>query len=280
MLTKYWTCKVPELKNIDFPIDNGYDIYVEIFNIMISNQLLNQTVFKKTSEKLTITNVNESKNLKDVTVLMSNGKTFNLYVGYKSGFIRFLNENINKEFDEYLSKENEEERKKIEKKMEKLKDNEDFEIPSFSGRIDSFRNEYYFLSNFYPCDITYKEIAYKNNEAAFQAQKDLTRSLEFSNLEPEKAKRLGRKVNLRKDWEQVKVGIMKELLRCKFDQNPSLKEKLLETGNKYLAEGNSWDDKFWGVNKKGIGQNNLGILLMKLRRDYLKEEKEKEVNPS
>lgn len=253
---------------------------MEIFNIMTSNQLLNQKVFKKTSEKLTITNVNESKDLKDVTVLMSNGKTFNLYIGYKSGFIRFINENINKEFDEYISKEKEEERKKIEKKMEKLKDNEDFEIPSFSGRIDSFRNEYYFLSNLYPCDITYKGITYKNNEAAFQAQKDLTRSCEFSNLEPRKAKCLGRKVNLRKDWEQVKVEIMKELLRCKFDQNPSLKEKLLETGNKYLAEGNTWGDKFWGVNKKGVGQNNLGILLMKLRRDYLKEEKEKEVNPS
>ena len=39
------------------------------------------------------------------------------------------------------------------------------------NKINSFRDEYYFLSNFYECSVTYNGLTYKNNEAAFQAQK-------------------------------------------------------------------------------------------------------------
>lgn len=62
--------------------------------------------------------------------------------------------------------------------------------------INKFRDDYYFLSNFYGCNITYNGITYRNNEAAFQAQKDIKRSEEFANLSPASAKRLGRKVML------------------------------------------------------------------------------------
>lgn len=73
--------------------------------------------------------------------------------------------------------------------------------------ITEFRRKYFFLSNFYSCPITFQGHHYKNAEAAFHAQKDITRTKEFEALDPSQAKRLGRRVTLRKDWEAVKYGI-------------------------------------------------------------------------
>ena len=71
---------------------------------------------------------------------------------------------------------------------------------------------------------------------------------------------------MRADWEEVKIEIMEEALRLKFD-DPHLKDLLLATGDKELIEGNTWNDQFWGV-CNGVGENNLGKLLMKLRKEY------------
>ncbi len=62
--------------------------------------------------------------------------------------------------------------------------------------IDSFRGEYYFLSNFYEAPVLYDGITYQNNEAAFQAQKtlDMEKRKEFASLSPNLAKRAGRRV--------------------------------------------------------------------------------------
>ena len=132
--------------------------------------------------------------------------------------------------------------------------------------INSFKNDYFFLSNFYSAPVTYNGITYKNNEAAFQAQKCLDADIKnkFADLNPSQAKRLGRCVDLREDWEEVKFTIMQEIVNSKFDQNPELAEKLLQTGIEYLEEGNNWGDKIWGT-VKGEGQNNLGKILMNTR---------------
>lgn len=134
--------------------------------------------------------------------------------------------------------------------------------------IDRFDGEYFFLSNFEDSSITYDGITYKNAEAAFHAQKvfDTEKKKEFSNLNPSEAKRLGRRVKLRSDWESVKVDIMTDLVRIKFLQNPDLKKKLLATGDEILIEGNWWNDQFWGV-CKGEGQNYLGRILMMIRKE-------------
>lgn len=67
--------------------------------------------------------------------------------------------------------------------------------------INEFRGKYFFLSNFYEAPVTYKGITYRNNEAAFQAQKvsDFEKQKEFSNLNPSEAKKKGRHIKLRKD---------------------------------------------------------------------------------
>jgi len=135
--------------------------------------------------------------------------------------------------------------------------------------INEFRGKYFFLSNFYESDIIYEGIIYKNNEAAFQAQKitDYREQEQFWFASPSEAKILGRKVKIRKDWEQVKDEIMENIVRAKFTQNPELKEKLLATGNEELIEGNNWGDTYWGV-CKGRGQNKLGNILMKVREEF------------
>lgn len=132
--------------------------------------------------------------------------------------------------------------------------------------IRQFRGDFFFLSNFYNCPVAYKQLSYTNNEAAFQAQKCVsdTERIQFTKLSPSEAKRLGRRVSLRKDWEDVKVSIMEEVVRAKFTQNAELADKLLATGDAHLEEGNTWGDRVWGT-VNGIGANQLGIILMKIR---------------
>ena len=134
--------------------------------------------------------------------------------------------------------------------------------------IDSFKGKYFFLSNFYESPVIYEGITYLNNEAAFQAQKTLTNKerLAFSMLNPSQAKKLGRSVSLRPDWEDIKIDIMYNICKAKFTQNETLKTKLLKTGDAMLIEGNTWGDKIWGqVN--GVGENNLGKILMRIREE-------------
>ena len=134
--------------------------------------------------------------------------------------------------------------------------------------IRSFKGPFEFLSNFYEAPVTYEGLTFGNNEAAFQAQKCLNEEekAEFTSMPPGKAKRRGRQVALRPDWEQVKYGIMEDLVEAKFTQNPELAEKLIATGDRNLIEGNTWNDTCWGVNiHTGEGQNHLGQILMKVR---------------
>ncbi|WP_078598622.1 NADAR family protein [Evansella clarkii] len=132
------------------------------------------------------------------------------------------------------------------------------------NNITEFNGEYHFLSNFYESPIVYNGIKYRNAEAAFQAQKQPERAHEFSPLPPNEAKRLGRRVKLRADWDHVKIGIMRDIVTAKFERNPYLKDRLLATGDATLIEGNWWNDRFWGV-CNGEGRNELGKILMELR---------------
>lgn len=141
--------------------------------------------------------------------------------------------------------------------------------------VNSFTEEMFFLSNFFPCKIEYEGIVYKNTEAAFQAKKCVIKGdrYAFSNLNPTEAKNLGRTVKLRKDWENIKISEMAKIIHEKFEQNPDLAEKLLLTGNAYLEEGNTWGDRVWGT-VNGKGANNLGRILMNERekiREHLNE---------
>ena len=133
--------------------------------------------------------------------------------------------------------------------------------------IDKFEGDNYFLSNFYPCQIIYNGYIFKSSESAFQSAKDLNRQKEFELLSPGRAKKLGKQVNLRPDWEEIKDEIMEDILRIKFSKN-NLRKKLLSTYPRELIEGNDWNDIYWGV-CNGNGNNKLGKILMKIREELL-----------
>ena len=138
--------------------------------------------------------------------------------------------------------------------------------------IDKFRGEYAFLSNFAPCKVIYNGRTYRTVEHAFQAAKSLDEMEQKIFLfvsDPSEAKRWGRQVHLRPDWEKVKENVMKDLLKQKFN-NLKYKEKLLATENNTLIEGNDHKYTYWGV-CNGIGKNRLGILLMEVRDELRRE---------
>jgi ribA/ribD-fused uncharacterized protein len=135
--------------------------------------------------------------------------------------------------------------------------------------IDSFRGQHAFLSNFHPSPLTIDGITYATVEHAFQAAKTHNRAEKAQIAEastPGKAKRLGRRVQLRPDWESVKIGIMEALVRLKFQTHADLRAQLLETGDAELVEGNNWNDTFWGV-CRGKGRNELGRILTQVRQE-------------
>lgn len=132
--------------------------------------------------------------------------------------------------------------------------------------INEFKDGNYFLSNFYPVDVSFDGLTFHSVEAAYQAAKlaNVEDRRPFTNMTPSEAKRAGRRVDLRHDWEQVKISVMRELLFSKFLGNPHTAQLLLETQNEELVEGNTWNDTFWGV-CNGYGENHLGKLLMEVR---------------
>lgn len=149
------------------------------------------------------------------------------------------------------------------------------------GDIKSFSGRYSFLSNFYPVKILLDGVEYPTLEHAFQASKtadELTRRVILEMKTPALARAVGKsKVvmrDMRSDWDKVRVDVTLNLLRRKFSDR-GLKEKLLETGDSWLEEGNTWGDRFWGT-VNGEGENALGILLMVVR--YELQEREDKIN--
>lgn len=146
-----------------------------------------------------------------------------------------------------------------------------------------FRGDYHFLSNMYQHPLVYKGVKYATAEAAFQSAKCPGHEQEFAALaDGFSARKLGKKLPMQPNWDLIKVQIMEEILRIKF-QKPELSvyrplnlqdchHRLLRTRS-YIQEDNYWHDTFWGV-CNGVGENQLGRLLMKIRDEYLKEASE------
>lgn len=140
--------------------------------------------------------------------------------------------------------------------------------------IDTFRGKYYFLSNFSIQQVKYDGIKWTTSEHAYQAakthDKDEKTMIQLCKS-PGLSKKAGKKVTLRDDWDEVKIGIMVEIVRNKFANNRVLTRKLLATGDDRLVEGNTWHDNFWGNCTCGSsscdypGHNHLGRILMKIR---------------
>ncbi len=138
--------------------------------------------------------------------------------------------------------------------------------------ITEFKDEYRFLSNFYPASVRLRGREYPSVEFAFQAAKTLDENQRLSILNcstPGQAKKMGQTVALRPGWEGMKIRVMEALVRYKFEHHQELAEALLATGVATLIEGNTWGDTFWGAvfgfDNKYRGENHLGRILMRTR---------------
>jgi hypothetical protein len=148
-------------------------------------------------------------------------------------------------------------------------------------RIASFSGEFAFLSNFHPAPLRYGGVTWPTVEHAFQAYKTTDQQTRLAICElatPAEAKRAGRSLNLRPDWDQIRKQVMLDLLIAKFRHQGTLAARLGATRSRLLVEGNTWHDQYWGSCECGreacrpAGYNYLGRLLMAVRLTYLPDD--------
>jgi hypothetical protein len=140
--------------------------------------------------------------------------------------------------------------------------------------IDRFHGEHGWLSNFQSASIRVGDIVFPTVEHAYVAAKS---EIPFSPIDLEwfiglsagKVKRVGRKLDLRADWDNIKLTVMLDLTKIKYSAvNPELRDLLIATGDQELIEGNHWNDTFWGV-CDGVGCNWLGHIIMGVRNEIV-----------
>lgn len=138
-----------------------------------------------------------------------------------------------------------------------------------SQRINRFYGEFGFLSNFHPSPMKFDNRKYPTAEHAYQCAKTSDageQNAMAAEKSPGRVKRLGAKCTLKKNWDHMRVQVMTDVVRAKFQQNADLAEQLIGTGDAYLEEGNDWGDTFWGT-VDGVGKNVLGNILMQVRTE-------------
>jgi ribA/ribD-fused uncharacterized protein len=134
-----------------------------------------------------------------------------------------------------------------------------------------YEQDFYVLSNFSAFTLQWKGHRFDTSEAAYHWEKFDGTEAEVQDmiLEAPSAHAAfklaeSQRVFRRQDWDAVKVGIMRNILRAKAEQHEYVMRKLLSTGDRELIE-DSWRDDFWGWGADGLGQNMLGKLWMEIR---------------
>lgn len=135
-------------------------------------------------------------------------------------------------------------------------------------------------SNWYPSPFTIKNITYGCGEQWMMYQKALlfqdleTASAILKSDNPRMQKKLGREIKGFDEtrWNSIKLEIVKDGLREKFNQNPTLKEELISNKGKLFVEASPYD-RIWGIgfsemeamqNMEHWGENLLGKILTEL----------------
>lgn len=137
-------------------------------------------------------------------------------------------------------------------------------------RFYSVNDAYGEFSNFAPYPIRLDSKTWPTSEHYFQAQKfedAVHREAIRKEPSPMKAAQMGRsrKNPLRRDWESVKVAIMRKAVLAKFTQHKNLRSLLLSTGDAKLIE-HTTNDSYWADGGDGSGKNMLGQILMEVRK--------------
>jgi len=142
-------------------------------------------------------------------------------------------------------------------------------------QIFFYEHEFYVFSNYSSFMLEWKGNLYPTSEHAYHSEKFEDEQLKEQVRNARSAHDSQKFANAhieerRKDWDSVKLQIMKEILREKVAQHPYVKKKLIESGDKELIE-DSWRDDFWGWGPNKDGANHLGRLWMEVRAEVLLE---------
>lgn len=161
--------------------------------------------------------------------------------------------------------------------MGKLKyQNRDSRLETLGKIVGCYEREFYCFSNFSSFAVKWKGKLWPTSEHAYQAA-------HFFKTAPNLAKKIYKarsaheaykiaKANADKapkNWHDIKVGVMEDIIRHKLKQNPYAKHKLLQTGKRLIVE-DSPKDGFWGWGPKRKGRNELGKIWMRLRDSIMK----------
>lgn len=131
--------------------------------------------------------------------------------------------------------------------------------------ILEFQGEFRWLSNFWPCKVALDGMWFPSIENAYQAAKfPIVNREYFLFCTAPQSKQFARRMKPVSNWNEIKVEIMQGLIEQKFAPGTALANKLIETGDCLIEEGNTWGDTFWGI-CRGVGRNTLGKLIMAQR---------------
>jgi ribA/ribD-fused uncharacterized protein len=133
-------------------------------------------------------------------------------------------------------------------------------------------NEYKELDNRFPSPFTLDGKTWPTVEHYYQASKfpTLPEFQEEIRLMPtaSAATKAGKTKDpakpIRPDWKEQREAILRRAIPAKFEENPTLKQKLLETYPRPIVFADA-NDGFWGYGRTKMGQNKLGTLLMEYR---------------
>jgi ribA/ribD-fused uncharacterized protein len=155
--------------------------------------------------------------------------------------------------------------------------NRDSQLETSGGVIGFYEREFYTFSNFSSFAVDWNNRHWPTSEHAYQAAHFVETAPElyeeiFKCRSAHDAYKLSKSNadKAPKDWHQIKVTVMEEIVRLKLEQNPYVKKKFLETENLDLVEDSPKDD-FWGWGEKRDGRNELGKIWMKLRKEIRNE---------
>lgn len=136
-----------------------------------------------------------------------------------------------------------------------------------------YEHEFYVFSNFSSFMVEWKGKLYPTSEHVYHSEKfeseDLKEKIRNTRSAHDSLKLAHKnKDSYKPNWDEIKIGVMKEILQAKTEQHPYVKKKLLESHGRELIE-DSWRDDFWGWGPNKDGKNHLGKLWMEVREEVL-----------
>lgn len=131
------------------------------------------------------------------------------------------------------------------------------------------------FSNMLECDepFEYQGVSFRTVENFYQAMKTATDDTKtrrrIAGMRPHAAKKFAKSLAVRPDWPGLRLRVMEYGLRRKWGPGTTWNARLLATGDDEIVEYNNWRDTYWGWDLTLMrGENHLGRLLMRLRKEY------------